>query len=126
MASLGKASLIYFLSAWGDSNPHAFRHYILSVACLPIPPQADIISAVSESNRHLRLGKPIYCRCTNNAIRGSGWTRTTSPKRERFYRPFGYQLPVTLPLKTFYTASQVHASLLLLIRIPTQFVKRSE
>ena len=27
---------------WRDSNPHAFRHWYLKPACLPIPPQGQL------------------------------------------------------------------------------------
>lgn len=41
--------VLRFLCARRDSNPHTLRHQILSLTCLPIPPQAHISSLRSCS-----------------------------------------------------------------------------
>ncbi len=37
------------LSEWRDSNPYAFRHQILSLACLPFPAHSEIIVFMMRS-----------------------------------------------------------------------------
>lgn len=82
-----------FTSEWRDLNPQP-QHpkcRVLPIALHPVDGPFIIFSC--------RF--PVMYNCTQSGAtwhRGSGWTWTTSPKEERFYRPCGYQLPVTLPL----------------------------
>ena len=61
-----KKRVVYiYLSGWRDSNPHAFRHNILSVTCLPISPHPvkkhsnDFRSHVCRNLMDLSL-HPLY------------------------------------------------------------------
>ena len=49
---LAAGALVRVLCAWRDSNPHAFRHQILSLARLPITPHA-LFNSDSPKNAFL-------------------------------------------------------------------------
>ena len=40
---------LLILSEWWDSNPHALRHQILNLACLPFPAHSEIIVFMMRS-----------------------------------------------------------------------------
>lgn len=48
----------FLLCGWRDSNPHASRHQILSLACLPISPHPQV-KTQSKRKRSCELG----CKC---------------------------------------------------------------
>ena len=66
-----KKRVVYiYLSGWRDSNPHAFRHNILSVTCLPISPHpvksiqtisvVTFVSSLLDSSLQPLMNEELY------------------------------------------------------------------
>jgi hypothetical protein len=71
----------WLLCAWRDSNPHAFRHQILSLARLPITPHAQIFFFQAES----LSATPAQRDCSRCCLNQTTGSRTITPHAQIFF-----------------------------------------
>jgi hypothetical protein len=67
-----------------DSNPHAFQHYPLKIACLPIPPRTQQLTACRQLSRYFdncQLKLSISAPLRENPVR-----QVDNPARSHFAR----------------------------------------
>ena len=56
---------------WRDSNPHASRHKILSLACLPIPPHPHIYVPIGIISHILRFDNTFFLKAVVISAQGA-------------------------------------------------------